>query len=337
MRMSIVFARCRQPPRPDGEIGRRSGLKIRRPQGRGGSSPPPGTNLTRLFITTSLDYHLPGLSGGRIFDNRARSVLVRCSARMSHNSRARADIMLPGSSALRHVTCVDRRDLDPLDRSNARRIGLRFRLCLSDAGPCRAHASAQDAVRRNAGAHRETCPSARARRQTRPGPWPCFGQRHLHTAMSVDLAFAGSLDRQEDHVFEFVDHARLDSIGLCRGHATERLQRQDHVTEMVHGVVDVLAHFHVALAVTSQLMVEGMRKPGKALAYGITEQAVAEALGGIPEYKMRCSNLARRPFGTRSTSGDGAPPETQCSANSLLQNRPGYPPSGFDPRTFQGL
>jgi nitrogen fixation protein NifU and related proteins len=27
-------------------------------------------------------------------------------------------------------------------------------------------------------------------------------------------------------------------------------------------------------------------------AYGITEQAVAEALGGIPEYKMRCSNLA---------------------------------------------
>jgi nitrogen fixation NifU-like protein len=27
-------------------------------------------------------------------------------------------------------------------------------------------------------------------------------------------------------------------------------------------------------------------------AYRITEQAVAEALGGIPEYKMRCSNLA---------------------------------------------
>jgi nitrogen fixation protein NifU and related proteins len=27
-------------------------------------------------------------------------------------------------------------------------------------------------------------------------------------------------------------------------------------------------------------------------AYAITEQAVAEALGGIPEYKMRCSNLA---------------------------------------------
>jgi nitrogen fixation protein NifU and related proteins len=27
-------------------------------------------------------------------------------------------------------------------------------------------------------------------------------------------------------------------------------------------------------------------------AYGITEEAVAQALGGIPEYKMRCSNLA---------------------------------------------
>lgn len=27
-------------------------------------------------------------------------------------------------------------------------------------------------------------------------------------------------------------------------------------------------------------------------AYGISEQQVAAALGGIPEYKMRCSNLA---------------------------------------------
>lgn len=28
------------------------------------------------------------------------------------------------------------------------------------------------------------------------------------------------------------------------------------------------------------------------VAYQISEQAVADALGGIPEYKMRCSNLA---------------------------------------------
>jgi len=32
-------------------------------------------------------------------------------------------------------------------------------------------------------------------------------------------------------------------------------------------------------------------------AYGITEAAVAEALGGIPEYKMRCSNLAPAAIG----------------------------------------
>jgi len=35
---------------PDGETGRRSGLKIRRPQGCGGSSPPPGTNKNQQFI-----------------------------------------------------------------------------------------------------------------------------------------------------------------------------------------------------------------------------------------------------------------------------------------------
>ena len=35
--------KARPPMCPDGETGRRSGLKIRRPQGRGGSIPPPGT------------------------------------------------------------------------------------------------------------------------------------------------------------------------------------------------------------------------------------------------------------------------------------------------------
>src|SRR5208337_4676169 len=38
---------------PDGEIGRRSGLKIRRPQGHGGSSPPPGTNT---YMSYNIDY-----------------------------------------------------------------------------------------------------------------------------------------------------------------------------------------------------------------------------------------------------------------------------------------
>ena len=36
---------------PDGEIGRHSGLKIRRPlSGRGGSSPPPGTRYTEKYV-----------------------------------------------------------------------------------------------------------------------------------------------------------------------------------------------------------------------------------------------------------------------------------------------
>src|SRR5271156_3858902 len=30
-----------------------------------------------------------------------------------------------------------------------------------------------------------------------------FGKRHLHAAVGIDFAFAGSLDRQKDHVFKF--------------------------------------------------------------------------------------------------------------------------------------
>ena len=44
-------------------------------------------------------------------------------------------------------------------------------------------------------------------------------------------------------------------------------------------------------------------------AYAITEQAVAEALGGIPEYKMRCSNLA--PAGIREAIDDWRSREIQ--------------------------
>jgi nitrogen fixation protein NifU and related proteins len=44
-------------------------------------------------------------------------------------------------------------------------------------------------------------------------------------------------------------------------------------------------------------------------AYAITEQAVAEALGGIPEYKMRCSNLA--PAAIRQAIDDWKIRETQ--------------------------
>ena len=48
-----------------------------------------------------------------------------------------------------------------------------------------------------------------------------------------------------------------------------------------------------AVAIACSSMATEMIK-GRAVeeAYRISERAVAEALGGIPEYKMRCSNLA---------------------------------------------
>jgi nitrogen fixation NifU-like protein len=47
----------------------------------------------------------------------------------------------------------------------------------------------------------------------------------------------------------------------------------------------------VAIACSSIATEMALGKPVDE-AYRITEQAVADALGGIPEYKMRCSNLA---------------------------------------------
>jgi nitrogen fixation NifU-like protein len=47
----------------------------------------------------------------------------------------------------------------------------------------------------------------------------------------------------------------------------------------------------VAIACSSMATEMVMGRP-VAEAYQIAEQAVADALGGIPEYKMRCSNLA---------------------------------------------
>lgn len=47
----------------------------------------------------------------------------------------------------------------------------------------------------------------------------------------------------------------------------------------------------VAIACSSMATEMVLGKPVDE-AYAITEQAVADALGGIPDYKMRCSNLA---------------------------------------------
>jgi nitrogen fixation protein NifU and related proteins len=57
----------------------------------------------------------------------------------------------------------------------------------------------------------------------------------------------------------------------------------------------------VAIACSSMATEMVLGKPVEE-AYGITEQAVAEALGGIPEYKMLCSNLA--PAAIRSAIDD---------------------------------
>ena len=47
----------------------------------------------------------------------------------------------------------------------------------------------------------------------------------------------------------------------------------------------------VAIACSSMATEMVLHRPVEE-AYALTEQQVAQALGGIPEYKMRCSNLA---------------------------------------------
>jgi nitrogen fixation NifU-like protein len=68
----------------------------------------------------------------------------------------------------------------------------------------------------------------------------------------------------------------------------------------------------VAIACSSMATEMVLGKPVEE-AYAISETAVAEALGGIPEYKMRCSNLAPAAIRNaiddwRSRGGDGSVP-----------------------------
>jgi hypothetical protein len=67
---------------------------------------------------------------------------------------------------------------------------------------------------------------------------------------------------------------RLHAVRLRRRHAAEGLQRQHHVAELVHGVVNVLAHFEVPFAAARELVVEGMRHLGQ---FGLRHQVVRNA------------------------------------------------------------
>src|SRR5580704_2087559 len=90
-----------------------------------------------------------------------------------------------------------------------------------------------------------------------------FAEGHLHAAVCVDFALTRSLDRQEDHVLEFVDYSRLHSVRLRRRHAPEGFQRQYHVAELVNGVIHILADFEMSLTATSKLVIERMRHVGQ--------------------------------------------------------------------------
>ena len=83
-------------------------------------------------------------------------------------------------------------------------------------------------------------------------------KRHLNAAVRIDLAFARSFDRKEDHVLELIDHGGLHPIGLRRRHAPERFQCQYHVAEFMHRVVNVLTDFQVPFAPARELVVEGI-------------------------------------------------------------------------------
>ena len=61
--------------------------------------------------------------------------------------------------------------------------------------------------------------------------------------------------------------------------------------EVIQGVRFKCMGCAVAIACSS-IATEMVRGKHVEEAYEITKQSVAESLGGIPEYKMRCSNLA---------------------------------------------
>src|SRR6185503_16757515 len=93
---------------------------------------------------------------------------------------------------------------------------------------------------------------------------------------------------------ELVDYRRLHSVRLRRRHATERLERQHHVAELVDRVVDVLADFEVSLAATCELVIERMRHSREFILRGETVRDPSEFVGRavieeIP-HPLACAN-----------------------------------------------
>src|SRR5215472_16264360 len=108
-----------------------------------------------------------------------------------------------------------------------------------------------------------------------------FAERHLHAAVSVDLAFAGGLDGEVDHVLVVGDNGGLRAIGLSGRHAAERLEREDHVRQVFVRVVDVLGDFEVAFAAAGAAVVEGVAQALQLVLIGEVMGDAAERLDDL--------------------------------------------------------
>jgi hypothetical protein len=82
-RVNVRFFELVKHMCPDGEIGRRSGLKIRRPQGRGGSSPPLGTNKDAGLVNLGTpSISPPGNLGPSVGLKDSKRALSRAASRL---------------------------------------------------------------------------------------------------------------------------------------------------------------------------------------------------------------------------------------------------------------
>src|SRR4030081_1777452 len=84
--LKLLFA----PESRDGGTGRRSGLKIRRPSGLGGSTPPPGTNVFNQLIEEGGAVEISSASDCNCFV----TISLRSSNFRTASSRSRSLTML---------------------------------------------------------------------------------------------------------------------------------------------------------------------------------------------------------------------------------------------------